>query len=104
MELITDASLTQVPSPPYSAYDRFWAGYYIEQHYTCTNSASLAVSSASQKSYTRAAANDARCEPSPTDIHAICYSGSGVGSLFYKSTPLATCNGCTIRQRISAGV
>jgi hypothetical protein len=95
VELVTDASLSQIPSPPYSAYDKFWAAYYIRQDYLCTNGSTSAETHPTARATTKAPANDSRCEIS-TDIRAICYSGQGVGSLFYHSTPLGTCNGCTI--------
>lgn len=96
VELTMNSSLTQIPSPAFSAYDKFWAEYYITQDYLCTNPATLETTDPSERAYTSNPDDKTKCEPTPGDLRAICYAGKGVGSIFYKSTPFASCNGCGI--------
>ncbi len=99
VELETDSGLSQIPSPAYSAYDQFWATYYIRQDYVCFNPSSSETTTPSQKAYTKDPHDNTICEPTTGDIKTVCYAGQGVGSLFYKSTPLGPCNGCTITDK-----
>ncbi len=100
VELSTTSSLYQVPDPAFSAYDQMWAGYYIRQDFICTNPANPdATTNQSEKSYSSEPQDSTRCEPLTGDLRVICYAGQGVGSLFYKSTSLSTCGGCTITDK-----
>jgi hypothetical protein len=95
VELVTFATLTQVPSPAYSAYDLFQTSYYINQHYACVNADSSVTTDWDVRSYASNPEDPTRCEPTAGDLRTLCYAG-GVAAIFYKSTPLASCGGCTI--------
>ncbi len=97
VELETEASTTQVPSPPYSAYDQFTATYRIIQHFACLNVETSVDSGWDAYSYTISADPPTECNPG--EIRVLCYAGHGVNSIFYKSTPLGDCQGCTIFDR-----
>jgi hypothetical protein len=96
VELSSDASLLQVPAPPYSSYEMFRAGYQIDQEYGCLNIITGEGTSWIISSYTKRPDEPTKCETAPGDLRSLCYAGKGVNSLFYKSTPLGSCNGCSI--------
>jgi len=99
VELRNEQTLSQNPSPPFSSYERFIASYRIEQHYECVNAATGEVSKTVLRAYTVTPdIPPTNCEPAPTDIRAVCWAGRGVGSIFFKSSPFASCFGCTIRD------
>ncbi len=94
VQLTTESSSNQVPSPPFSAYDQFRATYSIVQHYACLNVDTTVDSGWNVNAYTLRA--DAATECNPGEVRVLCYAGHGVNSIFYKSTPLGACQGCTI--------
>jgi hypothetical protein len=99
VELTTVSSALQVPVPAFSAYDKIWATYYIRQDYLCTNGATSANTHPVANAYTKDPQDFTQCETSPGDLRCVCYAGQGVGSLFYKSSPLGLCNGCVISDQ-----
>ncbi len=94
VQLDTESSLTQRPDPPYSAYDQFRATYKITQHYACLNIETDIDSGWDVYSYTLSAAPATDCTVAG-EIRVLCYAGHGVNSIFYRSSPLADCFGCT---------
>jgi hypothetical protein len=96
VELTSDSSMTQIPSPEYSSYELFRATYQIDQEYGCLNIITGEGTSWLISSYTKRPDDPSKCETAPGDMRSLCYAGKGVNSLFYKSTPLGACNGCNI--------
>ncbi len=96
VKLETESSLTQIPSPSYSAYDLFRASYRIVQEYTCRNVDTMEDTGWNIVSYSISPGPSTKCEPSDGDLRVLCYAGKSVNSVFYKSSTLATCQGCTI--------
>ncbi len=96
VELRSEETASQVPAPPFSAYESFSAKYRIDQVFECVNASTAAVTSGVVSSYTTEPDEPTSCEPTPGDLRNVCYAGQGVSSLIYKSTPLGACNGCTI--------
>lgn len=96
VQLETGSSELQVPVPAFSAYDLFKTSYRIDQHYACTNVETSADNGWDIAAYSTKAQDSTICEPVPGDIRTLCWAGRGVNSVFYKSAPLSSCEGCTI--------
>ncbi len=95
VQLETESSLSQQPSPAFSKYDLFRGTYRIVQHFACLNVATTVDSGWDIYSYSMRPNPPTSCEPGADDLRVLCYAGRGVNSIFYKSTPLADCFGCT---------
>ncbi len=87
--LSVDASLYQVPSPPYSEYYGFDATYSIVHHYRCTNLITGASTTSEVEAHTVDLGPTVKCQTGENDIRGLV--SGGIGSIFYKSTPLGDC-------------
>ncbi len=92
--LETAATLSQIPDPPFSAYDLFQVTLRIEQQQECLNEATGEVSVWRITSYARDLDDDVECNLD--QLRTLCFSGGGLNSILYKSGPLSACDGCTI--------
>ncbi len=64
VQLATDASTFQVPSPAFSAYDAYLVTYYINQHFECVRSSPAIVTSEwDVKAYTTMPDDPTQCDP-----------------------------------------
>ncbi len=98
VELVTVSGLNQNGSPPFSSYDLFRTQYRIDQTFTCTNKETSETSGWVITSYTASPDPNTKCEIS-AEVRVLCFAGRGVSSVFYRSSTLATCQGCTINDR-----